>query len=209
MNDFAAALISGGRSRRMGTDKAFLVWQGRPLWECQFEKLRALEPAELLLSCRAEQEFPFTHGVTRVHDEQKDCGPLAGVANCLRACEAQRLVVLGVDMPHLPEEFLRSLLAHSARESGAVVMKDGYFEPLAAVYPRAVLALAEQQLAAGRLAMQDFIRRGMECGMMRCVDLAVEPEWFVNWNAPGDAGGAAGTPVASKPTASISGPQYP
>ena len=186
MSDFAAALLAGGHSRRMGTDKAFLQWQGRPLWEHQLEKLRALAPSRLLLSCRAEQEIPALADVQRVHDEWENSGPLGGVASCLHACEAPRLVVLGVDLPHLPAEFLRTLLAQSTDECGAAVRVADYYEPLAAVYPRAMLALAEEQLSAGRLAMQDFIRRGVERGLMRCMDLPSPRAWFSNWNTPED-----------------------
>jgi molybdopterin-guanine dinucleotide biosynthesis protein A len=211
MSDFAAALLAGGRSRRMGTDKAFLQWQGRPLWEHQLEKLRALEPAQLLLSCREEQVFgessagvalrparvspghesntsglEATLALRLVYDEWNDAGPLGGVAACLRACEAPHLVVLGVDLPHLPAEFLKELLTQSSAQCGAVVRVANYFEPLAAVYPRAMLPLAEAQLAAGQLAMQDFIRRGMECGLMQGADIPVRAEWFTNWNSPQD-----------------------
>jgi len=186
MNDFAAALLAGGRSRRMGTDKAFLEWQGRPLWEHQLEKLRALEPAQLLLSCRAEQLFPSLHDVMPVHDEMENSGPLAGVAACLRACQTPRLLVLGVDLPHMPAEFLHALLADISPNCGAVVKVADHFEPLAAVYPRAMLPLAEEHLSAGRLAMQDFIRRGVELEQMRCADLPVEAQWFANWNSPKD-----------------------
>lgn len=190
----------------MGMDKAFLEWQGRPLWEHQWEKLGALEPAELVLSCRPEQEFrspclaPTTkdeHGQARampalrmVHDAHENCGPLAGVAACLRACASPRLVVLGVDLPHLPAEFLRTLLAESSDECGAVVRVADYYEPLAAVYPRALLAMADEHLSAGRLAMQEFIRRGMELGMMRNADIPVRAEWFANWNSRRDIASA-------------------
>lgn len=125
-------------------------------------------------------------GLRLVHDEHADCGPLAGVAACLRACASPLLVVLGVDLPHLPAEFLRALLAHSTPDCGAVVSIADYFEPLAAVYPRTILSLAQEQLAAGRLAMQEFIRSGLGRSLMRCVDLPVKAEWFTNWNAPED-----------------------
>src|SRR6185436_16930649 len=105
MNDLSAALLAGGRSRRMGTDKAFLPWQGRPLWEHQVEKLRALHPSRLLLSCRPEQSFPDLPDLTRVHDELENSGPLAGIAACLQACRASHLVILGVDLPLMPVEF--------------------------------------------------------------------------------------------------------
>ena len=187
MNEFTAALLAGGQSRRMGTDKAFLDWRGRPLWEQQLEKLRALAPSRLLLSCRTEQAIPSREDVRQVDDEWAGCGPLGGVASCLRACDAPLLAVLGIDLPLLPAEFLRDLLTHCSDQCGAVISLTGdYFEPLAAVYPAAMLALAEEHLADRRLAMQDFIRRGINDGLMRRVQVAARAEWFTNVNAPPD-----------------------
>ena len=184
MNEFSAALIAGGRSRRMGTDKAFLAWQGRPLWEHQWEKLRALHPRQLLLSCRREQPFP--PDLTAVHDEWPDCGPLGGIASCLRVCTAPLLTVLGIDLPLLPGNFLDSLLGECSEGCGAVIFSGEFFEPLVAVYPREMLALAEEQIGAGRLSMQDFVRSGVESGLMRVAQVPVELQWFTNLNAPAD-----------------------
>lgn len=189
MSEFSAALIAGGRSRRMGTDKAFLAWHGRPLWEHQLEKLRALGPSRLLLSCRSGQPFPPQPDVVQVRDEWPDCGPLGGVASSLRASDAPLLAVLGIDLPLLPPQFFSDLLTECTAQRGAVISLEGdYFEPLAAVYPLTMLALAEEQIASGRLAMQGFIRRGMERGLMRCVHAAAEAQWFANLNTPGDLG---------------------
>ncbi len=211
MNDFAAALLAGGRSRRMGTDKAFLNWQGCPLWKHQLEKLRSLEPAQLLLSCRAEQSAVF-HGkgtaltcsgaastsetghrpavaappLQIVPDSVDNCGPLTGIVACLRECTVPRLVALAVDLPQLPAEFLRSLLNGSSAQCGAVVRLAGYYEPLAAVYPRAILPLAEKHLASRRLALQDLIAAAVHDSLIRCVAIPAPAEWFVNWNSPED-----------------------
>ena len=44
--NISAVLLAGGESRRMGQDKATLLFRGKPLWQIQLELLRKLEPAE-------------------------------------------------------------------------------------------------------------------------------------------------------------------
>lgn len=188
---YGAALIAGGRSRRMGTDKAFLFWDGRPLWEHQVEKLRALRPDQLLLSCRIDQPFPPFPDISPVYDEWPDSGPLGGVASCLRACRSPLLLVLGIDLPMLPLDLLASLLAACTADSGAVIVQgsgdDAYFEPMAAVYPVTTLTVAEEHITAGRLSMQAFIRRGVELGLISASTAPQQAaEWFKNMNTPED-----------------------
>jgi molybdopterin-guanine dinucleotide biosynthesis protein A len=188
MTEFSGALIAGGHSRRMGTDKAFLDWRGEPLWKCQAEKLRSLNPAQLFLSCRREQPFPSQPDITPVYDAWPDRGPLGGIASCLKNCTQPLLVVLGIDLTLLPASFLQWLLTKTTAECGAVTVQQSgtAFEPLAAVYPRAMLALAEEQIAGGRLAMQEFIRRGIDAGLMQPVSGAFCDDWFTNVNTPQD-----------------------
>jgi molybdopterin-guanine dinucleotide biosynthesis protein A len=185
---FSAALIAGGRSRRMGMDKALLLWEGLPLWQHQMEKLRALGARELFLSCRSEQGIPPVADVTPVADAWPDAGPLGGIGSCLRVCSAPLLVVLGIDLPLLPVEFLRRLSGECTSGCGAVVTEPGgeFYEPLAAVYPKRMTLFAEEQITAGRFSMQDFIRRGVQQGMLRSPSLDFEAGWFTNVNAPED-----------------------
>jgi molybdopterin-guanine dinucleotide biosynthesis protein A len=185
---FSVALIAGGRSRRMGMDKALLLWEGLPLWEHQMGKLRALGARELFLSCRSEQGIPALPDVTPVADAWPDAGPLGGIGSCLRVCSSPLLVVLGIDLPLLPVEFLRRLLGECTSGCGAVVTEPGgeFYEPLAAVYPKGMKVLAEEQIAAGRFSMQDFIRRGVQQGLLRVPSLDFETGWFTNVNTPED-----------------------
>ncbi len=185
---FAAALIAGGRSRRMGRDKAFLPWETRPLWEYQMEKLRALRASQLLLSCRREQPFPALPDITPVADRWPDAGPLGGVGSCLEICQEPFLVVLGIDLPLLPVSFLQRLVETCDAGCGAVVMENSgrYYEPLAAVYPKPMSKLAEEQIEQGRFSMQEFITRGVDCGLLRVPAMAIDAKWFTNVNTPDD-----------------------
>lgn len=195
MNDCAAALIAGGQSRRMGTDKAFLPWEGRPLWEHQMEKLKALAPRQLLLSCRPDQPFPEGVAVRKVSDLMSGCGPLGGIAACLAVCEAPLLVVLGVDLPQLPAECLSLLLEASRPDCGAVMQRTGdgrsWYEPLAAVYPATLAAAAAARLHAGQLALQPFVAEAVAHGQLQVLT-PPQNAWFANLNAPEDLRAVAG-----------------
>ena len=106
---FTGALIAGGRSSRMGRDKAFLDWQGRPLWEVQLAKLSSVGASELLVCGRREQGFEGD-GFRFVQDDVEDLGPLAGLANALKEASHETVLVLAVDMPLVTAELLRELL---------------------------------------------------------------------------------------------------
>ena len=55
--NLSAVLLAGGESRRMGEDKAALLFHGTPLWQIQLNCLRKLQPAELLLSARIDPHW--------------------------------------------------------------------------------------------------------------------------------------------------------
>ena len=187
---FAAVLLAGGRSRRMGQDKALLpLPDGRRLWERQLAVLRALGPAELFISGPSRAEFPSD--VPLLADEVPGLGPLAGIAAALKAMRAPRLVVLAVDLPAMTTAFLRGLLMEEQMVSstrGTVPQSsDGFFEPLAAVYARASLPWSEAQLRSGDLALQTFVRLLIEQNLAVARPVTdAEATLFSNWNHPQD-----------------------
>ncbi|MGI9240694.1 MAG: molybdenum cofactor guanylyltransferase, partial [Verrucomicrobiales bacterium] len=76
---FCAALLAGGRSRRMVTATSFLRVGDPPevLWERQLRVLRSLGAEQVLLSHNVDQEFAeLPSGVELVVDSPGDCGPL-------------------------------------------------------------------------------------------------------------------------------------
>ena len=181
---FAAVLLAGGSSRRMGRDKALLpLKDGRLLWQRQLDVLRRLEPAELFVSGPRREGFPPE--LTCLPDEQPGCGPLGGIVSALGAMSVTRLVVLAVDLPLMTPEFLRGLLERAADRRGVVPRhrESGLYEPLAAVYPSACLALAQARLDGDDWSLQRFVRTADES--LRAYEVATgEEALFANWNEP-------------------------
>ena len=190
MRPFAAVLLAGGQSRRMGQDKARLVLpDGRRLWERQLGVLRELGPEELFISGTRRDDFPGD--VPCLADELPGCGPLGGIAAALKAIQSARLVVLAVDLPAMTAGFLRTLLAKgpdTLSVAGLIPQTDdGFFEPLAAVYPKAALAEAQTQLRSADRSLQRLVRRLVETGKAAARPvMSEEMPLFANWNRPDD-----------------------
>ena len=198
-NDFAAAVIAGGRSQRMGRDKAQLRWPDGPsLLERQLDVLRQLQPAELWISARADQALPqLAADVARANDAG-DAGPLGGIVELLRATRQPRVLVLAVDMPLIDSATLQLLLR--CPKPGAVFDVQGRLEPLAALYPVTWKPLAEAALAGNEHSLQRLLRTA---DAARCFTImpADDPSRFANWNTPADVPANVFTP-SSRPSGS-------
>lgn len=190
----AAALIAGGRSTRMGEDKAFLDWKGLPLYAAQLRTLaRVAGDGPVLLSARPGQAFPdYLAGVRLIRDRSPDLGPLGALRDCLAeaaaSAPAERLLVLAVDLPSMEADYLSGLVEASRRSGrGLVPRRDGRWEPLAAVYPAAIGPLIDEQIAAGRLSLQALCDRAAAAGLLDALEVPAErAALFANLNTPED-----------------------
>ena len=181
---FAAVLLAGGRSRRMGRDKALLpLGDGRLLWQRQLAVLEELQPAELFISGPGRAGFPAS--VARLEDAMPGLGPLGGIAVALQAMRSMRLLVLAIDLPAMTADFLYDLLVDGR---GMIPQtSDGYFEGLAAVYPKTALSAVETQLMGKDRSLQTLIHRLLEDGRVVARPVvAAEIALFENWNQPDD-----------------------
>jgi molybdopterin-guanine dinucleotide biosynthesis protein A len=157
--NFAAVLLCGGKSTRMGRDKAFIEWNGRPLWQVQLEKLHQLAPERLLISCRAEQKvgqvFNLSSKVPEIIFDPPDTddGPLGAITRCLELVQMP-LLVLAVDMPWMTVEFLRTRIL-----PGGFFRGQHGFEALCAVYEPAMLPVLQAALRQKQLALQRVIEK--------------------------------------------------
>ncbi len=102
-------ILAGGRSRRMGTDKAFAMLAGRPLLEHVIERL-APQVDRIVISSNAPPPNFADYGVPVLPDILGGfCGPLAGIHAALAAFPGAALVSVAVDLPLLPRDLVARL----------------------------------------------------------------------------------------------------
>lgn len=184
--NFSAVILAGGKSTRMGRDKAWLPLNGQPLLARQLAVVRKLGPAELFISGRADVDY-ISLGYAVLKDAFPDAGPLAGIAAGLAASSAPLVLVLAVDMPDMTSAVLRQLLGRCAPEVGIVPRVNRRLEPLAAIYPKAAAPFAVDMLKRQLRAVRAFAERCKQAELVAVHDVA-ESDWkcFANWNSPDD-----------------------
>jgi molybdopterin-guanine dinucleotide biosynthesis protein A len=184
--NISAVLLAGGESRRMGKDKATLLFYGKPLWQIQLERLRKLEPTEIFVSARTDPVWRPAD-VQFVADDPPSRGPISGLATALAQTGSKHLLALAIDMPFMTEIYLRYLCEQIEPRIGVVPKIDSRAEPLTAIYPRQVEIDFREALASDDFSLQTLVRRLVAAGKMRGIPVTEqERELFLNVNQPVD-----------------------
>jgi molybdopterin-guanine dinucleotide biosynthesis protein A len=146
--------VAGGRSLRMGRDKALLAWGETDLLGHALARLRAVTPDVRILS---GPESRYTErGVPVETDLIDDAGPLAGVLAGLDATGGQAGLFLAVDLPFVSTELLAHLAALADGVDAVVPVSSRGPEPLCAVYGPRCLAPIRRRVALGERKMTAF-----------------------------------------------------
>jgi molybdopterin-guanine dinucleotide biosynthesis protein A len=183
---FSAVILAGGKSSRMGRDKAFLEIGGQTLLARQIEIVRAAGVTEIFISGRDGTDYS-AFGCRILKDNFPDTGPLAGIEAALSAAANPLLLVLAVDLPEMSLELLRELSTHCQKNAGAVPCIGGEIEPLAAFYPQAAHFLAAALLKEDANAVKNFAGRCAQSGLAALVDFQESHgRFFKNCNTPTD-----------------------
>ena len=141
-------VLAGGRSSRMGSDKALLEIGGQPLIALALERLRASGTTPRICGSRSD----LARFAPALPDRFPNAGPLAGLEAALAASVSELSLFLPVDLPALPAAFLRWLLARAQTSQALATVPyfAGRAQPLCAVYSRHLLPGIRQSLRAGQ-----------------------------------------------------------
>ena len=191
-------VVAGGRSRRMGRDKALLPWGEGTLLDHAVRRLRSV-CAEVHILCGSEDRYA-DRGLVVHRDTFAEAGPLAGVFAGLSTLPGPHdlALFLAVDLPLVPVALLRALREAAPGHDAAVPLGSAGPQPLCAAYRATCRAAIEARLAQGERRMTSFWGdvRVRELGDGELAPFGDPQRLFLNVNEPSDLERArAGAPA--------------
>lgn len=147
-----AYILTGGRSQRMGQDKALLhLPSGITLLEHAVATASAVVSDVHILGPR-ERYAQFAWAGKIVEDIYPACGPLAGIHAALCDTSTEWNLIVAVDMPNVSVDLLRWLLseAHKTGKQVTVTSCEKQIQPLCGIYRRNFVSVAEAALESGK-----------------------------------------------------------
>ncbi|HML89179.1 MAG TPA: molybdenum cofactor guanylyltransferase [Methylomusa anaerophila] len=148
-------ILSGGKSRRMGTNKSFVKLGNQPLIEIMVTKLASIFDKKPVILTNSEEEYAYLN-CEMVGDIIKNKGPLAGLHAALTWAPTQYSFVFACDMPFINGDFIRYMVNRLADEDILIPFNGESVEPLHAIYSKNCLAPIESCLFHDRRSIKDF-----------------------------------------------------
>ncbi len=156
---YSLLLLAGGKSSRMGTNKAELIYQGQTFVKTLLSKAKALGIEQIYISGFKED------GITTVWDIYPEQGPIGGIHACMKQVKTPYCIVIPVDVPQIPTKVLEKLIEfHEKNESRAaehelpVLIKHGERrENLIGIYPVQMADYIEDRIKKGKLSVHGML----------------------------------------------------
>ncbi len=186
MIDATIAVLAGGRSRRMGSDKAFVRLHDRPLIDHVLERVSTLALPTIIIANEPERYQAFHLPV--FSDQLPGKGSLGGVYTALYHSPTAYILCVACDMPLLNPTLLAYLLMQRRCGAAVVPLIAGRPEGLHSVYSKTCLAPLLRALEQDHLKIADFLPTVQTCYVAEPDLRRFDPQLrsFINLNTPDD-----------------------
>jgi len=150
-------VLAGGKSSRLGQDKAFVRLGGRSMLERITEVLSQVFDRIIIVTCTT-LKHPRP-GITVIQDIIPGCGPLGGIYTGLKRSPSQYSFITACDLPFIRPSLINYML-EGLKDYDVIVPRVGErLEPLHAIYSKNCIAHIEKQLHAGPFKVTGFFPR--------------------------------------------------
>ncbi len=136
--DMTCAILAGGRSMRMGRDKATAVFRGGTLIKRVYDTAKEIFPEIIIVSSVHDYiddvEAPIVKDIVSLQS------PMVGIATALMHSKHEGVFAVACDMPFISAEAVRYISLQAADDDITIPRIGEYYEPLHAVYRRTCLS---------------------------------------------------------------------
>jgi molybdopterin-guanine dinucleotide biosynthesis protein A len=186
--EVTGVLLAGGKSRRMGEDKRYLVVGEQTLLERGLGVLRSIFQEVLVVI--AQDGPPLGVDARVVRDLVPDCGSLGGLYTGLTQATAPCIFVVACDMPFLDQAVIAQFTSRRATADIVMAKLAARLHPMHALYGKRCLPAVEQMIRARQLKIQEMVSHAsLRVQYVTEADLlTIDPSWhsFQNVNTPAD-----------------------
>ncbi|MGB7339241.1 MAG: molybdenum cofactor guanylyltransferase [Phototrophicaceae bacterium] len=155
MTNYTLAIIAGGKSSRMGTNKAVITFDGQTLIERIIEHTQDLGQQTTMLITNTPDEY--THlNLPMFADVIPDSGSLGGIYSALYHSKTTHTIVIACDMPFVSADVLRLMQTHADKADVVVPTVEGYPQGLHAIYSKNCLEPIRAKIESKRLKVIGF-----------------------------------------------------
>ena len=178
----SGCLIAGGESSRMGSDKGLVFYRGVPMAQHSIGILNEFCD-EVIISANNPEYNVF--GFPVYSDTFYNSGPLSGIYTALENTKNEWCLVLSCDIPNLKSKTIYTLL-EGCRPDAQVIcfVRDGFYEPLIALYHRNIITRVKDSLIRGELSLQKLIKECNPVQLEITVLTAEESLGLISINTP-------------------------
>ena len=181
--EISGFILAGGKSKRMGTDKALLKIQNEPLLK---RILDLINPFCDSIKISGNNIGYADFGAPIISDSFMGCGPIAGIYSCLLHSSTEWNLILGVDLPFLNVELIEYLISGVGDFDCIIPKHNSGIEPLAGLYHVRILPEVEKMIQSGDYKLMNMLGK-LNTRYLDCAYLVEKyPRLFTNLNRPED-----------------------
>lgn len=176
-------VLAGGKSSRMKTNKALLLFQGIPLLQYMIKQIDPFCKEVIVSGLSVDYEV---FDVDMIPDLFSGCGPIAGVYSSLNHSRSEWNLLVSVDVPFVNEELFRYLISNSGEFDCVIPKHAAGIEPLVGLYNKRILPVIGEMIGNGEYKLMHLLSK-VNTLFLDCDGLVTKyPRLFLNINYPED-----------------------
>ena len=158
MRDFTIAINAGGKSSRMGMNKAFVKLVGKPLIQHVLDNIKHLDHAEIILITNNPDEYAHLT-LPMYPDVIPDSGSLGGIYSALHYSKTSQTIMLACDMPFVNPHIIKLMLKQSQQADAIIPTHKGYPQGFHGLYRQSCLTIIKNRITKRQFKVKLALER--------------------------------------------------